>query len=183
MDGNYVDNGFGNGGLWLFAILALMWGGNGFFGNKNGGCATTEDVNNSANFTRLESQVQNNGNRTETKSDQIINGLSSVGYEMAQQFNATNNNVNNGFCNLEKTIMENRYLSAQNTASINANIKDSSQKILDQMAQDKIATLQAEVNNLKMQQMFCGVVRYPTQATYALPYNPVCGCGGNNNNI
>ena len=26
--------GFGNGGLWLFAILALMWGGNGFFGNN-----------------------------------------------------------------------------------------------------------------------------------------------------
>ena len=39
------NNDFGgNGGIWLFAILALMWGGGGMFGrNCNGGCATTED--------------------------------------------------------------------------------------------------------------------------------------------
>ena len=36
------DFGFGNGGLWLFAILALMWGGNGFFGNR--GAAGTEAI-------------------------------------------------------------------------------------------------------------------------------------------
>ena len=30
--------GFGGSGLWLFAILALMWGGNGFFGNGGYGC-------------------------------------------------------------------------------------------------------------------------------------------------
>lgn len=71
--------GFGGSGLWLFAILALMWGGNGFFGNRNGyydgRAATVEDLNNSANFTRLESQVMNNGNRIESKTDAIINGV------------------------------------------------------------------------------------------------------------
>ena len=38
--------GFGGGGLWLFAILALMWGGNGFFGGNNLGYrpATAEDA-------------------------------------------------------------------------------------------------------------------------------------------
>ena len=42
--------GFGGNGLWLFAILALMWGGFGGnrFGNTfDGRCATVEDLNNS----------------------------------------------------------------------------------------------------------------------------------------
>ena len=53
--------GFGGGsGIWLFAILALMWGG--FGGNRyNNGlesrCATVEDLNNTQNFARLENQV------------------------------------------------------------------------------------------------------------------------------
>ena len=53
------DFGFGDSGLWLFAILALMWGGNGFFGNNaNLGYrpATAEDVNNGFNFADLQDQ-------------------------------------------------------------------------------------------------------------------------------
>ena len=35
MDRGYGDGfGLNGGGLWLFAILALMWGGNGFFGGR-----------------------------------------------------------------------------------------------------------------------------------------------------
>ena len=60
MNRGYGDFGFGGGsGLWLFAILALMWGGNGFFGNNaNLGYrpATAEDVNNGFNFADLQDQ-------------------------------------------------------------------------------------------------------------------------------
>ena len=50
--------GFGGSGLWLFAILALMWGGNGFFGNGSMGyrTATAEDVSNGFNFSELQSE-------------------------------------------------------------------------------------------------------------------------------
>lgn len=53
--------GFGSDGIWLFAILALLWGGNGFFGGAgNGGlgyrAATAEDVNNGFNFSELQSE-------------------------------------------------------------------------------------------------------------------------------
>ena len=53
------DFGFGGGsGIWLFAILALMWGGSGFFGGNNLGYrpATAEDVNNGFNFNDLQNQ-------------------------------------------------------------------------------------------------------------------------------
>lgn len=79
--------------IFLFAILALMFGGNGFFGSRNGidgRVATVEDLNNSANFTRLENQVMNNGNRIEQKADAVYGGICNLGYEMAQQFGQTN---------------------------------------------------------------------------------------------
>ena len=53
--------GFGGGsGIWLFAILALMWGGNGFFGGNNLGFrqATAEDVNNGFNFNELQNETR-----------------------------------------------------------------------------------------------------------------------------
>ena len=43
--------GFGGSGLWLFAILALMWGGNGFFGGNMQNCCCSIQRNiDSVNF-------------------------------------------------------------------------------------------------------------------------------------
>ena len=69
-------------------------------------------------------------------------------------------------------IMENRYLDAQNTASINANTTAQTQKILDAISQNKIETLQAQVNQLQLQSAMCGVVRYPNASTYSAGYGP-----------
>lgn len=87
-DGGFMDNS----GIWLFAILALMWGGNGIFGNRgvDGRCATVEDLNNSQNFARLENQVQGIGADLARTSSNIYNGICNLGYEMAQQFGRTN---------------------------------------------------------------------------------------------
>lgn len=153
--------GFGDSGIWLFAILALMWGGNGFFGRgADGRCATVEDLNNSANFTRLESQVMNNGNVVERKTDAIQNGLCSLGYEMAQQFGSTYSRID------------------QSTALINANVTAQTQKILDRLSEDKISALQGKISQLELQQALSGVVRYPQAITYNAGSSPFCsGCG------
>lgn len=86
MDMNGGECGFGGGGLWLFAILALMWGG--FGGNRfgNDSVATKDDLN----FSRLENQVRSNAELTERKTDAINNGLCSLGYEVANKFGETN---------------------------------------------------------------------------------------------
>lgn len=58
--GGYNDGFGGANGLWLFAILALMWGGGGWFGNRGENLgyrpATAEDVNNGFNFNDLQNQ-------------------------------------------------------------------------------------------------------------------------------
>ena len=62
------DGMFGGNGAWLIIILLfLLGGGNGFGYGNNGRCATVEDVNNSANFTRLENQVRFNENAIQNR--------------------------------------------------------------------------------------------------------------------
>lgn len=78
--------GFGGNGLWLFAILALMNGGFGW-GGRDGRCATVEDLNNSANFTRLENQVQEIGTNQLSQFNNITNAVSTLGYETLKNFN------------------------------------------------------------------------------------------------
>lgn len=166
--------------IFLFAILALMWGGNGFFGNRSGidgRVATVEDLNNSANFTRLESQVMNNGNRTEQKADAVYSGICNLGYEMAQQFNQTNAQLASCCCTQRVDSANTNAHIDQTTAAINANITAQSQKILDRLAEDKISALQGRINQLELQNAVAGVVRYPTAMTYAYNANPFCGCG------
>ena len=164
LNGNNYD-GFGGGsGIWLFAILALMWGNWGGRGNMDGRCATVEDLNNSANFTRLENQVMNNGQSLQQYYMNIANGMAQQGYQDAMNFGA-----------LEKQIME-------NTCQINSNITAQAQSIKDMLCQNKIESLQEQVRQLQLNQSLNGVVRYPQGMTYAAP-NPYFGCGCNNSNI
>lgn len=187
MNRGYDGDGlFGGGaGLWLFAILALMWGGNGFFGNRqgyDGRVATVEDLNNSANFTRLESQVMNNGNRTEYKTDALQNGLCNLGYETAQQFGTLGRQLSECCCTTQRAIDGVQYNAALNTAAINANTTAQVQKVLDTLCADRTEALRARVSQLELQQAVAGVVRYPMSYTYSAGPSPFCGsysCGCN----
>lgn len=176
--GGNAFGGEGGGGFWIFALLILfgmLGGGGGIFGNRDARAATVEDLNNSANFTRLEGQVMNNGNRIENKADAVYSGICNLGYEISQQFAATNAQMANCCCTTQRAIDGVNYNAAMNTAAINANTTAQTQKILDAIAQNKIDALQAQINQLEMQNALCGVVRYPTQTVYNSGANPFCG--------
>ena len=101
----------------------------------------------------------------------IANGLCDLGYK-----------TQSDFANVEKAVLENKYTSAQNTASIIANTTAQTQKILDAICQNKIETLQEKVNGLQLQNALCGVVRYPNSMTYTAGQSPFCNsacCGCN----
>ena len=69
-----------------------------------------------------------------------------------------------------------KYSDAMNTASINANTTAQTQKILDALAQNKIDALQAQVTELKTQNMFCGVPRISPYGYGVTPTFANCGC-------
>lgn len=195
-------NGYGYGdgmgsGAWIFGLIVLAALFNGGFGGFGGGrgidgrCATVEDINNSANFTRLESQVQSNGSAIQSTASNIYNGICNLGYEMAQQFGNTNTKNAECCCTINRNIDAVRYEGALNTASINANTTAQVQKVLDTLCADKISALQGKVSQLELQSALCGVVRYPTSATfnagypfgYGYGFGGFNGCGCNGGNI
>lgn len=143
-------------GLWLFALLILFGMGGGFGFGNNGRAATVEDINTTSNFARLENQVRANADLTERKADAISNGICSLGYELQGQINGVNTNM------------------MQNTATLSAQINALAQK----MDQNKIESLQAQVSELKTQNMFCGIPRINPYGYGVYPYNG-CGCNCN----
>lgn len=82
--------------------------------------------------------------------------------------------------NTDAQIAQNRYETAMNTAAINANTTAQTQKILDALAQDKIESLQNQINALQLQNAVAGVVRYPMSSTYSSGCNPFCSCSCGN---
>lgn len=82
-------------------------------------------------------------------------------------------------------IAQARYDGAMNTAAINANTTAQTQRILDQLAENKIETLQSKINSLELQNALAGVLRYPNSWTYNAGTNPFCnnGCGCNCGNF
>lgn len=193
-NGGYGNGGvFGNEGIWLFAILALMWGNGGMFGNRGGynpQYATQDFVQNGFNFNDLQSGQSNIINAIHQNTYDVTNSLKEGQFELANQIRdvqaltAQNQALGqNCCCQTLRAIDGVNYNGAINTASINKNTNEAIQKVLDRMCQDKTEALQSRVNQLELAQAMCGVVKYPQGFSYAVStpfnvgYNCGCGCG------
>lgn len=173
------DGGFG-GDSWAWIILVILLGGFGGFGyGRDGGrCATVEDVNNSANFTRLENQVRMNENTIQNGFTNIGNGLCDLGYKELQNFSTLRYDNAIGQKELSAQIAD---CCCKTQTAIHA--EGEATRALIQ--ENKIEALQQKINALELQSALCGVVRYPTALTYTTSCNPFCnsGCGNNGVNI
>lgn len=184
--------GFGDSGIWLFAILALMWGGNGFFGNRGyDGLgyrpATAEDVNNGFNFADLQDQNRDLMNAITGASSQAVAATERVGnqivsdiHDVALGVSQTQAKQQECCCNILRAVDGVNYSAALNTAAITANATAVGQKVLDALAADKAERQAARINELERQIALQGVVRYPLSMTYGAGPSPFCaGCAGN----
>lgn len=183
--------GFGSGGLWLFAILALMWGGNGFFGNGGYGLgyrqATAEDVNNGFNFSELQAEnrdilsaISSDTASTIAAVERVGSGLVNNIHDVAMGVAESRFEQQNCCCSIQRAVDGVNYNGALNTAAINATTTAQTQKILDALAADKADRQAARIAQLEQQIAMQGVVRYPTAMTYGAGPSPFCpGCAGN----
>ena len=195
--------------IWLFAILALMGGGFGGWGNNRfdnaigyENLATSNEVqrgfdnqNQMANQREILSAVTSGTAQSVAATNQsfhdTLNVIQDKYGELTRdiaglavgQANALANQ-NQCCCDtkmlISETAAQNRYDSAMNTASINANTTAQTQKILDAIAQNKIEALQSRVSELELQAATSNVVRYPNAWTYNAGPSPFCGynnCG------
>ena len=188
MNPGYGDGfGFGGSGLWLFAILALMWGGNGLFGNNGLGYrpATAEDVNNGFNFSELQAEtrdvlgaIRQNTYDTTAAIERVGAGIVSDIHDV-QMVAAQNQAITQQCCcNALRAIDGVNYNAAMNTAAINANTTAGVQKILDTLKENEIEALRDKVGRLELAQAVNGVVRYPNTLSYSAGQSPFCNCNG-----
>ena len=162
------DYGFGGSGIWLFAILALMWGGfGGGYGNNLGyRAATAEDVSTGFNFSELQAENRDILASIERNKADIVSNIHDVAMGVA-----ANQSQQQQCCsNILRAIDATNYNTTQQV-----------QKVLDAMSANKIEDLQAKINQLELNQALNGVVRYPSSYTYNAGPSPFCNCGCNGN--
>jgi hypothetical protein len=199
------NNGFGNGWegmIWLFAILALMGGGFGNWGNNsNVQYATSNEVqrgfdnqNAMANQREILSAVNAGTAQSVAATNQSFHdnlmAMQSLYNETARdiaalQVGQANTLANQNECcgSTKQMLMQNNYDGAMRDAATNANFTAQIQSVKDMIAQNKIESLQAQVSQLQLAQATAGVLRFPNQWSYgAGQFPPIFGgCCGNGN--
>ena len=180
IDGNgNGNNGWGDGS-WLWFIIVIFaifggWGnGFGFGGNRNDGypCATQADVRAAVDqqtlISKIDQQTYGLSSTFTALNDNlnsnfrgIDNAICTLGYQNQQGFNNLGHQISDCCCTTQRAIDGVNYNIAtqtnaiqnamcNNTRDIIDNQNNNTRSILDFLVNDKIATLQAENQNLKL---------------------------------
>lgn len=197
------DGGMGgwNGMIWLFAILALMGGGFGSWGNN--GLANAIGYENLATSNEVQRGFDNQNLQAQTRDI-----LAAVNAGTAQSVATTNQTFHDSLmanqnlynevardlsglamgqagilakqneccCETKQLIMQNNYDGAMRDANTNANITAQIQSVKDMISQNKIEDLQSKISALELQAATSNVLRYPNAWTYNAGMSPFCGC-------
>lgn len=208
------DSGTSNGGawgndgmafLWILVILAMFGGfGNGW-GNNSGGALTRGELCQDMNFNDLQSAVRGISNgicdSTFALNNTMTNGFAGVQQSLCQGFNGTQREISNlGFelqsccCGINRAIDGVNYNMAKNTCDIIQAGNANTQRIIDFLTTDKIASLQSEnaaltaqlsqnaqTASIVSQLRPCPVPAYITCSPFESVYGYNTGYGRNNN--
>lgn len=176
----YGNGMFGDGGYWIFFLFFLLaWGNNGWgngFGNSGGGTqgagfqgwATRADINDGFALNNLQSGINAIQQGICDATYALNNGINGINMNMMQGFNGVQSQISNlGYnlqdccCQTQRAIDGVNYNMATQTNAIqntmNTNTRDiidsqnaGTRAILDYLCQDKISTLQAENQSLRL---------------------------------
>lgn len=199
-NGNWGDASF----MWILALLVLANGGFGGFGWGGGyqpQYATQDFVQNGFNFNDLQDQNRDIMNAITGGAAQAVAATNQAKYDninVAKDIQANLGsqlsdirtaqvtalaNQNECCCTTQRAIDGVNYNNAMNTAAINANVTEQTQKILDALTANRMAEMQNQINDLQLQNAMAGVLRYPNSWAYNAGTNPFCtnnyGCGCN----
>lgn len=196
MGGGFGGFGFGgnNAGAAVAANMATQNDVQRGFDNQNSMANQREILSAVTNGT---AQAVNATNQTfhdtlgiiQNRYDELARDISGVAVQQAQAIA----NQNECCCStkmmladtgasLSAQIARNNYDAAMRDAATNANFTAQIQSVKDELAQNKIEALQAQVSQLQLAQATAGMLKFPNSWTYgAGPFPPIFGCCGNNN--
>jgi hypothetical protein len=218
----YQGGGYGNsmwGGDWaswiiLFLIFGMFGWGNGGFGGNGGtngpgfqGWATRADINEGFALNGLQNGQNSIRDAVSNGFHGVDNAVCTLGYQTQQGFNALGAQMAQCCCDTQRAIdgvnynmatqaCDTRNTIQNSTRDIIDNANANSRAILDFLTQDKITTLQAENQSLKLAASQANQNSYLTATldaqtnelirrinpmpipAYQVP-NPYAGCGCN----
>lgn len=173
------NTGMFGGGMWIFALLILLLiGGGGFFGGRNGEAVTEAGLCNAMNFNNLDNTVGRLSDSLQADYMGLQNGLCNLGYETLRNFGTTQSQIAQCCCETQRAIDSVNYNGAINTAAINANTTEQTQKILDAFTGNRMAEMQNQINQLQLQAALCGIPRTNPYGYYMAPIAYGNACAG-----
>lgn len=187
--------GFGGGfeGLIYLAVICAMFGGGfGGFGFGNGagaaaltGMATQADMQRGFDQQNTMAQTRDilaavTGGTAQTIAASTANATNAIeaikdgNASLIREFGnvetaltALGGNMQQCCCDVKQLVMQSDYNAAMRDAATNANLTAQIQSVKDQIAQNKVEQLQAQVSALTLQNAMCGVMKFPTAYTFA----------------
>lgn len=147
--------GFGSDWIGLIIILAILgWGGNGFgfggFGGNGGYSEVQRGFDHNAVINKLDGLTYGLSDSTYALTNAINGGFNNVQASLCQGFNGVSREISDCCCATQGAIKDVRYDLATQACDTRHAIQDSTRQILDFLTTDKIATLQAENQSLKL---------------------------------
>ena len=164
---DYCNDGMGFGGGWLSWILifALLGGGGFGFGGR-AQAATTDEVAagfaNSAVLNKLNELTVGQANINQN----LGNAICSSTYELASK-------IDNCCCNTQAAIQQVRYDMAVQNGDIKSLIHSEAEATRNLMQQNKIESLQQQINALQLNSALCGIPRTSPYG-YGIYAYPAC---------
>lgn len=183
MEGNYNlsdlaavmgnGNGFGgNNGLLMLLLIVFLIGG-GTWGNRGMGEFGQYATASSQQEILFGQQFQGLNDRMDRGFTAIGNGISDATF-------ALNNTIVNGTNNVAGTVIAEGRAMADKMCELKTAVHAEGEATRAMIQQNKIDTLQAQVNDLKMAQNFCGIPRINPYGYGIYAYQNQCGgcnCG------
>lgn len=173
------DNAFGGGNIMTILLLFILIFGMGGLG-YNRGMGDYGQYATAASQQEILFGQQLQG--LDNKIDRIGNGIADLGYANQGLINNAQTVLGGAIATEGRTtqgqIADFKYDNAMQNADIKTAIHAEGEATRNMLQQDKIATLTAQVNELKTQNMFCGIPRINPYGYGVYAYNG-CGCGMN----
>ena len=187
-----IDSGFGMFGFLILALLFMNGGGFGWGGNGNNN-AIQADVNRGFDNQNLQAQTRDilgavtSGtaqtiSASTANAQNAINAIKDGNASIIREFGnvetaltALSGKQSECCCNILRATDGIMYNNAVNTAAINANTTAQTQKILDAITGNRMAEMQNQIDQLRLNSAMSGVVRYPQAITYGAGPSPFCG--------
>ena len=190
-----------NGMIWLFAILALMGGGFGNWGNN--GFANAIGYENLATSNEVQRGFDNQNSMANEREilSAVNSGTAQAVAATNQTFHDTVNALQDKYGELQRDVAglavgqanllakqnecccETKMLIQQTSADTNLAIANMESRLSQKMDANKIDDLQRQVDKLQLDQATAGMLRFPNSWSYgAGPFPPIfggCNCQGN----